>query len=213
MRKKGLSYKEIRAEIPVAKSTLSDWLKDLPLTSDEKSYLRTRIDANITRGRIKAATANRARKQERDAVFFKLAEQEFSQWVEDPFFGVGLSLYWGEGAKRNWGFAFTNSDYRMVCVMLNWIERFLGVSRKDLRARLYTHKPFAGEFQEVYWSRKTFIPIQNFGKTIYKPTHLLVKKRPDYKGCLRIEIPRGGYLQRMLRWQYMLGERYGGAGN
>jgi hypothetical protein len=210
LRKQGRSYRDILVEVPVAKSTLSEWLKDLPLTEAEKGYLKTRLDTNISRGRIKAATANRQRKLERDSVIYRLAEQEFHQYMSDPFFFVGISLYWAEGAKRNWGFAFTNSDYKMVRVMVSWIERYLGVSRKNLRARLYTHKPFAHEFQEVYWSRKTLVPIENFRKTIYKPTGLLVKKRPDYKGCLRIEIPKGGYLQRMLCWENLLSKHYGG---
>ena len=39
LRKKGLSYNEILKRIPVAKSSLSLWLRDLPLTKDEKRIL------------------------------------------------------------------------------------------------------------------------------------------------------------------------------
>ena len=37
LRKKGYSYKEIMAEVPVAKSSISLWLKDTPLTKSEKA--------------------------------------------------------------------------------------------------------------------------------------------------------------------------------
>jgi orotate phosphoribosyltransferase-like protein len=39
LRRKGLSYKEILKQVPVAKSSLSLWLKDLPLTKDEKTVI------------------------------------------------------------------------------------------------------------------------------------------------------------------------------
>ena len=40
LRKKGLSYNDILKQVPVAKSSLSLWLKDLPLTKSEKKVLK-----------------------------------------------------------------------------------------------------------------------------------------------------------------------------
>ena len=127
-------------------------------------------------------------------------------------------MYWAEGYKKpmmrkgrvitSHYIGFTNSDPQMMIVMIKWIEKFLGIHPEAIRARLYTHKPFAYENAENYWSVKTRIPLGNFGKTIYKPTGLLVKKRPEYKGCLRIELNRTSYLFVMF-WQQMLIERYG----
>ena len=39
LRKKGLSYKEILEQVPVAKSTLSLWLRDIPLDQTQKDRL------------------------------------------------------------------------------------------------------------------------------------------------------------------------------
>jgi hypothetical protein len=99
LRRMGWTYKEILGEIPVAKSSLSLWLKDLPLTDREREYLKTRRDSNISMGRIKAATSNRANRLEREKVTAAQAELEFEKRRWDPLFLVGVTLYWALGRK------------------------------------------------------------------------------------------------------------------
>ncbi len=209
LRRRGFSYRDILQEVRVAKSTLSRWLMDLPLTEDEKRYLKTRNDANISRGRIKAATAHRSNRLARDEALRSVAETEFETHRLDPLFVIGVALYWAEGAKRSDTFHFMNSDVDMVKVMLAWLEKFPGIGRHELRYRLYIHKPYEFERCEEYWSEKANIPRDRFVKTIYKSTSLLVKKRPNYKGCLRIEVPKSTQLLRkMILWHHMLARSF-----
>jgi transposase len=37
LRRQGYSYKDILAQVPVAKSSISLWLQNLPLTAEEKN--------------------------------------------------------------------------------------------------------------------------------------------------------------------------------
>ncbi len=208
LRKKGFSYKEILKKVPVAKSTLSEWLQKMPLTDAEKAILKRRKESNISIGKIRAAAVLHGLRLDRDEALRQTAKIEFRKFKGDPFFYVGLSLYWAEGAKRNSLFSFTNSDTEMMAVMLAWMERFFQVQRKNVRARLYIHKPYAHENCEGYWSREIGVPLSNFRKTIYKPTGLLVKKRPGYMGCLRIEIGGVAYLRKYVFWQKMMLEEY-----
>jgi len=208
MRKRGKSYKEILAQLPVAKSTLSSWLADLPLTHSEKAAVKRRIDSNISKGRIRAAASLRAIRLEREQVLQRLATIEFVELGKDPLFQIGVALYWAEGSKRDSGFYFANSDTEMINLMLLWIERFLKVKRETIKVRLYIHRPYAHENCERYWSSKIRVPLKNFQSTIYKPTGLLVKKRPNYKGCLRINLGKMEFLRKMLYWQNMLIEEY-----
>ena len=92
----------------------------------------------------------------------------------------------------------------MINVMLSWIEKFWSVPRKDIGVRLFSHKLYAHERCEEQWSKEIAIPLSNFKKTIYKPTGLLVKKRPEYKGCLRVELGKTTNLRKMLFLQRML---------
>lgn len=208
LRRKGYSYKDILKEIPVSKSTLSLWLKGLPLTPEEKHYLKDRIDGNISRGRMRAAAANHMRRVIRDGFLFRDAKKEFDEKSNDPLFHIGIALYWAEGAKRSSAFAFANSDPDMIVLMLDWVRRFLEVDEKEIAFRLYLHKPYAHEDCEGFWSQKTGIPLTAFKKTVYKPTGLLIKRRPSYKGCIRLELYRVVHIRRMKYWQQMLIERY-----
>jgi hypothetical protein len=213
LRKKGYTYRDILEEVKVAKSTLSLHLKDMPLTENERKYLKSRRNSNISRGRIKAAASNHQRRVERDRVLFEQSKREFLEKSKNPFFHVGIALYWAEGAKRNEIFSFSNSDPDMISIMILWIEKFFYVPRANVRARLFTHKPFAHENNEKFWSETCSIPFQNFRKTIYKPTGKLIKKRPNYKGCLRIELGKVIFLKKLKFWQNMLIEYYKKRGN
>ncbi len=204
MRRKGASYKEILEHVDVSKSTLSNWLKDLPLTEDEKDVLKKRTDSNISRGRIKAASANRQNRLIREQLEFTEAQKEFDKYKDDPMFIAGVALYWAEGAKRSSNFRFINSDPDMICFMVLWIKRYMYVNEENMKCRLYLHAPYAHEEWETYWSELTHIPSSRFQKSIYKPSGLKVKKRPNYKGCLVVELSGVRFLWRMKFFQSML---------
>ncbi|MFH1968593.1 MAG: hypothetical protein ABIJ84_04350 [bacterium] len=183
LRKKGYTYNEILATIPVAKSSLSLWLKDFPLTEYEKQYLKTRIDKNISLGRIRAAATIKQGRIKRDKAIFLEAKSEFNDLIKSPFFQVGLALYWAEGTKRSYVFQFVNSDPDMITLMIRWIQEFFYIPKEKIFTRLYIHKPYAHERCEEYWSKKINIPLNQFKKTIYKPTRLGIKKDQIIKGA------------------------------
>lgn len=204
LRKKGYSYTDILEEVDVAKSSLSLWLKDLPLTKDEQRHLKRRKMRNVSRGRIKAGAALHALRLSRDHALLEKTRLEFETFKKDPLFVVGIALYWAEGTKRSSTFSFTNSDVNMIDVMLTWIEKYWGISREVIKVRLFIHKPYAHENCEDFWAHKLNISRLNFNKTIYKKHTSLVKKRPEYKGCLRIELGKATNLRKMQFLQNML---------
>lgn len=208
LRKKGYSYADILKEIPVAKSSLSLWLKDVPLTESEKAVLKRRKDANISRGRIRASSANRMRRVVIEGFEQKDARKMFELHKHDSLFLLGIGLYWAEGAKRNSYFAFMNSDPDMINLMLLWIEKYLGISKEDVGLRLFVHKAYRDEHNEEFWAKYTGYGLEHFKKTILKPGTALVKRRPNYKGCIRIEVTKVKYLRKMKYWQRCLIEHF-----
>jgi hypothetical protein len=209
LRKNGMSYRDILKRVPVAKSSLSLWLKDLPLTSAEKYALKRRKNSNITQGRIKAAGVLSGKRLKRESVWLEEAREVFKVHVNNPFFHTGVILYWAEGSKRTNQWSFINSDEVMNQMMLLWLESFCAIDRNTLRYRLYSHKLYAHENCEVWWQKKLAVNPLLFSKTTYKPSGRGIKKRPQYKGCLRIEIPRSkSMLLKMKFWQAMLVDSY-----
>jgi len=208
LRRRGYSYNDIQNELGLAKSTLSCWLKDFPLTPEEKRCLKKRQDKNISRGRIKTAAALTRNRLAREREIYRSAKALYSTHAEDPFFVMGVALYWAEGSKRALQCCFTNSDEEMMGVMVKWSIKFLGLENGKITARLYTHRPFASENHEKIWSEIMNIPIENMKKTIYKPHTSLVKKRPNYKGCVRVELGGRANLLKMIYWQSMMVKEY-----
>ena len=210
LRKKGHSYKEIMAEVPVAKSSISLWLKDTPLTKSEKAVLKKRIDTNISNGRIKAAASARNNRLLREKQRLPAIIESFNKFKNDPLFQLGIGLYWAEGAKNSGTTMFTNSDDAMIVIMLLWLEKFTLYKRVNLRYRLYIHKPYAHENCEQWWADKLSVPLTTFTKTTYKPTSKGIKIRQNYKGCLRIEVPKSTILLHTLKvWTRLLVEFHG----
>jgi hypothetical protein len=206
LRKKGYTYKEILGEVSVAKSSVSLWLRDCTLTDSERKALKHRKMSNISLGRIRAAGTRHEGKVIRDRELFLVCREFFERHAGDAFFQVGISLYWAEGAKRSSSFSFINSDVEMTNFMIKWIRAFLITSESEMRMRVFTHKAFEHEKHELLWSKWTGIPIERFGKTIFKTQGLAVKKRPNYSGCARIELGKVKYLLVMKYWQQMLVE-------
>ena len=210
LRRQGLTYREILKQVSVSKSSVSLWLKDFPLTDQEKKILKKRKDSDISRWRLRAAASLRVARETREKILLEEAHIEFDKHIHEPFFQLGIALYWAEGAKRANMFSFINSDVEMTRLMLRWIQTYLLVgSVEQIKMRVFTHKAFEHEHHEDWWSKQCKIPLSRFGKTIFKTQNgLIVKKRPEYKGCVRIELGKASYFKKIRFWQQMLIEYY-----
>ncbi|MFM2340044.1 MAG: hypothetical protein RLZZ360_680 [Candidatus Parcubacteria bacterium] len=194
LRKRGYTYKEIQKVVPVAKSSLSLWFRDLPLSKSEKKILQQRKDDNISKGRIRAAGIALIHREEQIQRLFEETKKEFSRHCHNSLFHTGVAVYWAEGAKRSNQFLFVNSDESMIALMLKWLITFTGYQMHEFGFRLYIHAPYAQQDLESWWQHYLGVSTSQFRKTIIKPTSLGIKKRPNYKGCLRIEVPRSSIL-------------------
>jgi hypothetical protein len=204
LRRAGASYREILKEVRVSKSTISNWLKDLPLTDNEKKYLRTRTDSNISRGRIKAATENRNKRIQREDLIRKEQEEVFKKYSNDTHFLLGVALYWAEGSNKFPQFHFVNSDPHMISFMYTWVQKYLIVLKKDVGVRIFMHKVYSKEKTELFWSNLLDIDRFKLKKTVFKPTSHKVKHNVNYNGCVRLEISGIEKYHTMMVWKNCL---------
>ena len=101
-----------------------------------------------------------------------------------------------------------NSDPHLILFMMTWMKKYGKITEENLQARLYIHQPYLDENCEEYWSKRIGLSLKYFKKTVIKPTAHKVKKNPNYKGCLRIEVRGSELYWKIMNWQEIFNKEY-----
>jgi transcriptional regulator with XRE-family HTH domain len=122
-REEGLSVPEIAAAVGVARSTASLWLRDVPLTAEQRAALLARNPAynaalNGSRANAVLARARRCRWQE---------DGRRRARLRDPSYLVGCALYWAEGDKNRNQVRLANSDPELIRLFVRFLREQFGV--------------------------------------------------------------------------------------
>src|SRR5262245_15736046 len=111
LRRQGLSIKEICAHLSVAKSSVSLWVRDISLTSEQIERLEQRRSDNRKRfvywGREHGA---KIQKQAAEVRHNRFSDAGYMRAKVDEEFRLICALYWGEGSKSSKTFRVANSD-------------------------------------------------------------------------------------------------------
>jgi hypothetical protein len=135
MRKAGASYSHIKQEIGVSKSTLSLWLRDMPLSEKRLRALR---DFNATRIEKYRETCKR-RRESRWLLVRERFAKDMKTLTDRELFIAGMFLYWGEGGKTTMtNVSLANTDPAMLRFFLTWLYA-LGVPKEHVRVKLHLY--------------------------------------------------------------------------
>jgi hypothetical protein len=114
LRRLGLSYGEIMDLIPVKKSTLATWCREVKLTEEQYEAIRDRTGsvAGLPRD------TNRKRREQIERIRAH-ARSKVPELIQDPLWVAGTVLYWAEGAKTRNNLRLTNSDPRALRLFID----------------------------------------------------------------------------------------------
>jgi hypothetical protein len=97
LRRLGLSYGEIMELIPVKKSTLATWCRDVAVTEQQIEAIRERRPSTK-----RGTPRNTQRKRQREVELIQTqATLEAEHLIDDPFWVAGVSMYWAEGRRHS----------------------------------------------------------------------------------------------------------------
>lgn len=196
LRKEGKSYSEIKNIVNASKSTLSNWLKNIELTKEQKSRLN-RLQATAYLGaKKKQATSLKHHKEIKEK-----AEKEANKLAKNQFFVAGLMLYWAEGSKNIGSVQFSNSDPAMIKIMMRWFRKFCAVPDDKFRIGLFIHSLHTKKDCKNFWQRVTSIPLTQFHKPYIKPTIFSNRKNKLYEGTCKIVIHNRDLLSKITGWK------------
>ena len=162
LRRPGLTFREIREVIPVPKSTLQGWVRDVRLSSEQIDAIRLRAG----RRGIPVDTQWRRRLAVSD---IRSTARSFAEdHLDDQLFVAGTVMYWAEGAKTRNFVDLANSDPNALRLFIKWARRYLGC--REFHLALHLHAGNDEAAAKDYWRRALGEPDATFGKTYVKPT-------------------------------------------
>jgi predicted transcriptional regulator len=126
LRSEGRSIKSIARELHIAQSTASLWVRDVPLSPEQRERLAQLTD----RQRAGLLTQVRAAREAR------LDAQELGRVIariDEPLHWAGCMLFWAEGSKRRNAVVFTNADDEMMRFFLRFLRECYDVPDEKIR--------------------------------------------------------------------------------
>jgi len=191
LRRKGDSLRTIAKKLQISLSTAQLWTKEVILSEEQKQKIFTEHQLKLQLGQTKFREQRKLHKINNESELFLKAKNEIKFKKTDPFFILGLSLYWAEGFKKDHALGFINSDPNMVKIFKRWLERYGDYDDANIHPRVQIHEVYRDNIEDIqlYWSNILEIPTTQFQKPFYQKSQsqpLLID--PNYKGLLRIRI-------------------------
>ncbi len=184
LRKSGMTISEIGKIVPVSKSTIALWVKDLRLSKVAKESIQNKLTLaqNNSRAVLVAKNINR-----------QIEINEFSKRIlssvnltKEVIMIMCACLYEAEGGKGvGQSLSFTNSDPLMVGVFLKMLRRSFELDESKFRVCFHAHSYHNIDGELDFWSKTTQIPRNQFIKPYLKKTSSSYKK-DGYRGCVSI---------------------------
>jgi transcriptional regulator with XRE-family HTH domain len=202
LRGQGMDYEEIAAALGVSKSSVSLWVRDLPIPA-RLSYAECR-QRSAEGARRYWAAERPAREALRSAVR-QAAAAQIGDLTDRELLIAGAIAYWCEGAKskphrRSDRVAFINSDPDLIRFFLRFLDA-TGTTRTSLSFRIYIHENADADAAQRFWLEITEAMPDQFLTPVLKRHHpktIRKKVGDDYHGCLRIDVYRGADLYRKI---------------
>ncbi|MDP3770631.1 MAG: hypothetical protein Q8R40_06935 [bacterium] len=199
LRIEGMSLNEITEALNAPKSTVRYWCRDIVLPDS----LKRRLIKKQKIGGLISAEKLRAKRIAETERLLNEGIKEISHLTSRELFLVGVALYWAEGYRKgNEEFGFTNSDFRMITLMIQWLQEICGVSKERISLRVCINIAHKNRLKDIqrFWSEATKIPLHQFSN----PTLIRVHNKKHYAdssryfGTLRVKVIKGTSLRRKI---------------
>ena len=212
LRKQGKSYNEINSLLKIPKSTLSDWLKNYPLSEHIKQK-------NIQKAKLVWANNiiefNKRRSEEYKKKT-KLLIEKYSKKTpkisnRDLFF-IGLALFWAEGAKREkFTVRFANSDPLIIKIIMKFFRKICMVCDDKFKLQVHLHPNVKETDAKIFWTKVTELSKNHFRKSQTQISKASKGKRPSNQlpyGTLHIIIGDALLNKKIKGWIFGISKQF-----
>lgn len=171
LRLQGQTYSQIKRQLNVPKATLSDWLRNFPLSDSQyKALLENRhLSEDLRREKFRTTMANK-RLITLTSVY-ETQKLNLSNLTTRELLIAGLFLYWGEGSKRRGVVSVSNTDYRILKFSIFWMTSILKIPKDKIKASLHLYVDMNPGRVIDYWSKILDLPKEQFTKPYIKSSN------------------------------------------
>ena len=183
-----MSYSEIKERVPVSKSTLSKWFREIKLSPVQRARLKQKRAEAAKRGSEKKT----AKVLQAIEEIQKSSIKDIGQISRRELWLMGVMLYWKNGNKNDLkkGVHFTSSDSDQIKLFLKWLYEIGGLKKEEIGFDIFIT---GDEIEAInYWSKITNFPPAHFSH-IYR-----YKKSKTGMGLLRIRVKASSMLARQI---------------
>jgi hypothetical protein len=187
LRAQAWTLNEIAEEVGASKSSVSEWVRDVPFDEAARHKRELGRKASGTAiARQRGPNALQRRKRDEIEQLQRWGADAVGQMTDGELLVAGAALYAGEGAKRDGAVKFANTDPRMVRLFMMWLRRFFEIDEKRLRVRLYLHEGLDLLAATEVWADVTGVPPSQFGKAYRAIPDPAIKKAKHIYGCASV---------------------------
>ena len=204
LRREGMSLGSIENRLGIPRSTLSGWLKNIPISEKHRLDLLHNQQLGLAKARKKAAIVHRANKNLRLLAAKQAAQKTLdSLELSNEVLDLALAmLYVGEGKKDNTT-ALGSSNQSILRFFLYVLERNYGLNRASFGYELHLRMDQNDEELRRYWAGALSVPITQFSKTSYDKRSGRSATFEHYKGVCVVSCGNVA-IQRKLMYLYSL---------
>jgi hypothetical protein len=197
LRKKGYSIRTIELRLGIPRSTLSGWLKDVPLTSSQRRKLRTEWNKSLKKARAEAVKWHNKQKEDRIELARLQAIKTLERLPKNPAIReLALAfLYLGEGAKRDRSTTLGNSNPMILRFFISVLQSDFGIPEDKFACWLHLRADQNPDDMICYWAKELSLPKKNFRSCAIDERTKGLPTYPHYKGvciisCGNIAVQR-----------------------
>jgi hypothetical protein len=151
LRADGCSVKEIASKTGTSVSSVSNWVRDIQLTEEQKVILLDRNPLARRRDGEKWREAQIQTWLKRRESFQDEGRQMAR--TRDVDFIAGCMLYWAEGTKGKNTVALTNTDSHMLLLFVSFLKRWFDLKDEDFSFKVQWYSSSGNSADDVqrYW--------------------------------------------------------------
>jgi transcriptional regulator with XRE-family HTH domain len=164
-KEEGLGIRDISKKLGVSKASVSLWVRNIQLSSEQKYKLKMRCPIYNRKMSFGGNVGVYKKWLKIRISYQELGYAMAKQHALNPEFISGCMLYWAEGTKSINTLSFSNSDPEMIKYFVNFLRKYFHVKDEDLTLRIHRYSTSVPDTQQLkFWLNLTGLTSANLRK-------------------------------------------------